>query len=1084
MRIFSFLFLFSFSLIAQQEYDQWRFGYGAGIDFTGGYPKLVSGNSIFSQESAASVADCFGNLLFYTDGETVWSKNDGIMEGGTGLNAVSGTYPSTQGSLIVKRPNSSSIYILFTASDIYGVNYSVINTAANNGLGRVIQKNVKVSNGPTQKLAVTYHQNGTDIWVLTHYENSNKYDAFLVTQLGVSSISVSSETGPIHTSAHGEMKFNQQGTKVAAVVQDQDLVTLADFNNATGRISNSIGISGAVGKPHGCEFSPSGSKMYVTGWGPIKGGVYQFKVVLSNSITLSNERSKISGSFKPMGSLQLAPDNKIYIANDPDLDEPGNRYLGVINYPENEGSTAYFKKLGLYLGSGFSSWQLPNVTLTSKDVYENKSIVSSNYCFTNSTAFSLTNTSGIIDVLWDFDDPNSGIDNYSNEYSPSHVFSKPGTYTVKVTVTSSCEVRDYSQILTIFEGPESNLNALSICAETDYLIGSEGKADVSYNWLPNLGLNNNKLANPIFNSQGLYQDTFQIYYAAESSIGCVTLDTLSLFILPKEKAIEDQTLCPGFDVALGVDSGVVLANWSGTDISNDTSLSPLVDPIISTSYAVQLTDTNGCEISDTVFVYVTPIVPVDAGDSSVICFGDSISIGNNISPNHATFQWTASSDVENSTEAETRAFPNTSKWIYLTASSDTCSSLDSVYLTVHELPKVQLDPKDITVCQKDTISILAFGASTYNWTTSENVLERESLVTAIVQNSFSLIVEGIDSNFCSNYDTASIDVLPIPIPSISSDTVLCLDQSIDLFVKGGISYLWLNGNLAGLTDSTLTIYPKKDQTYRVQINGSNGCFDFDTVSIKINQLPVISLMSDTLICEGSRAYLWARGGTFYNWSPSTYLSSSTGSDLVSTPYDSITYRVQVVDSNGCIDSANTSVLLNVNPIAGFDYDFSATCKGFEVQFSNNSIDGESYNWKFGDGRISNDPSPFHIYDFGTSPKTSLIVGNNDLCFDTLPVSFYWQKISQFVEVFAPNIITPNNDAMNECFEVSVPIEFIDCTDYIIFNRWGMKVFNTRDFDGDFCGVNAYNNQPVSDGTYFYVIEVGDYILNGFIQVIR
>ena len=116
--------------MAQKEYDQWRFGYGAGIDFTTGNPTLVSGNSIFSQESAASVADCFGKLLFYTDGETVWSKNDGIMDGGTGLNAVSGSYPSTQGCLIVKRPNSSSIYYLFTASDIYGVNYSVVNTAS------------------------------------------------------------------------------------------------------------------------------------------------------------------------------------------------------------------------------------------------------------------------------------------------------------------------------------------------------------------------------------------------------------------------------------------------------------------------------------------------------------------------------------------------------------------------------------------------------------------------------------------------------------------------------------------------------------------------------------------------------------------------------------------------------------------------------------------------------------------------------------------------------------------------------------------------------------------------------------------
>ena len=1084
MNKFLLFFIIPFSILAQKEFDQWRFGYGAGIDFTAGYPAVVSGNSIYSQESAASVADCFGNLLFYTDGETVWSNNDGIMDGGIGLNGLSVSYPTTQGALIVKRPNSSSIYYLFTASDRYGVNYSVINIEANNGLGRVIQKNVKVSSGLTQKLAVTYHENGTDIWVLTHYENSNKYEAFLVTQTGVSSISVLSETGPVHTSAHGEMKFNQQGTKVAAVVQDQDLVTLADFNNSTGEISNSIGIVGAIGRPHGCEFSPSGGKMYVTGWGTLKGGVYQFKVASTNSSTLSNNRSKISGSFKPAGSLQLAPDNKIYVAHDPDIDEPGNRYLGVIQNPENDGSAAFFKKEGLYLGSGLSSWQLPNVTLTSKYVYEDKGIVSSKYCVNQETYFSLTNTTGINNVLWDFDDPNSGVDNYSNNYNPIHIYSNPGTYTAKVTVTSSCQVQDYFQIITISDGPESNLNVSSICPETDYFVGASEDPSVSYTWFPAEGLNDNRIANPIFNSKGLDKDTFDIYYTAESSFGCITLDTLSLFILPKESAIEDQILCPGFGVYLGVDLGVVSANWNGSNISNTNSLTPFVEPNSTTNYFVSLTDTNGCEIFDTVVVFVTPIVPVDAGDSSIICFGDSIEIGNNISPDRTTFQWEVSSDVENSTEPETNVFPNESKWLYLQASIDTCSSTDSVYITINKLPEVELSPKDTFVCEKDTIVFLAIGAEKYHWTGSEKIETTEPYLTSVAKNSFTVYVEGVDSNNCSNYDTSNINVLPVPIPFTNNDTSLCIDQSLELLVKGGFSYLWLNGDLAGSTDSLITIYPQKDQDFVVQVTGANGCSDYDTISIKINKLPVISLMSDTLICEGSRAYLWARGAELYNWTPSTYLTTSVGDNLISVPDDSITYEVIAVDSNGCIDSAETSIALNVNPIAGFSYDFLATCNGFEVQFSDNSINGESYNWKFGDGSASTDPSPFHIYKFGTNPKTSLTVGNNEICFDTLPVGFYWQKISEFIEVFAPNIITPNNDAINECFEVSVPIEFINCTNYTVFNRWGMKIFDTKEFNGDFCGINAYNNQIVSDGTYFYVVEVGDYILNGFVEVIR
>ena len=159
------LLFLPFFLLGQGEYNQWRFGYGSGLDFNSGSPIVVE-SSIQSAESAASVSNCSGELLFYTDGETVWASNNEIMDGGFDLRGVGGAYPSSQGAIIVKRPKSSSIYYIFTASDIYGMNYSVVNMAANGGLGKVIQKNIKLSGSLTQKLGVTYHQNQEDIWVL------------------------------------------------------------------------------------------------------------------------------------------------------------------------------------------------------------------------------------------------------------------------------------------------------------------------------------------------------------------------------------------------------------------------------------------------------------------------------------------------------------------------------------------------------------------------------------------------------------------------------------------------------------------------------------------------------------------------------------------------------------------------------------------------------------------------------------------------------------------------------------------------------------------------------------------------------
>ena len=140
------------------------------------------------------------------------------------------------------------------------------------------------------------------------------------------------------------------------------------------------------------------------------------------------------------------------------------------------------------------------------------------------------------------------------------------------------------------------------------------------------------------------------------------------------------------------------------------------------------------------------------------------------------------------------------------------------------------------------------------------------------------------------------------------------------------------------------------------------------------------------------------------------------------------------------------------------------------------------------GEYSRVERSFHdieqVFDFNTQVNTSLIVGNNGVCFDTLVTNFTWQKIGDFINVFAPNIITPNTDGVNDCFEVEVPTEFEGCVEYEVYNRWGLKVFDTKDFQTGFCGFNAYNNQELSEGTYFYTLRIKDYEINGFIKIAR
>ena len=86
-----------------------------------------------------------------------------------------------------------------------------------------------------------------------------------------------------------------------------------------------------------------------------------------------------------------------------------------------------------------------------------------------------------------------------------------------------------------------------------------------------------------------------------------------------------------------------------------------------------------------------------------------------------------------------------------------------------------------------------------------------------------------------------------------------------------------------------------------------------------------------------------------------------------------------------------------------------------------------------------------------------------------------------------NVFTPNGDGINECFSIDSPSTIKSLTFYV-FNRWGTQVFFTTNPEGCWDGKNE-SSQPVSDGTYFYIIEGESncgllFKLRGTVEVLR
>ena len=69
----------------------------------------------------------------------------------------------------------------------------------------------------------------------------------------------------------------------------------------------------------------------------------------------------------------------------------------------------------------------------------------------------------------------------------------------------------------------------------------------------------------------------------------------------------------------------------------------------------------------------------------------------------------------------------------------------------------------------------------------------------------------------------------------------------------------------------------------------------------------------------------------------------------------------------------------------------------------------------------------------------------------------------------PNIISPNNDGANDFFIVSC-IDFFPNNRLRIFNRWGDKVLDVKNYQNDWAG--TFRNELLPPGTYFYLLQLG------------
>jgi gliding motility-associated-like protein len=354
---------------------------------------------------------------------------------------------------------------------------------------------------------------------------------------------------------------------------------------------------------------------------------------------------------------------------------------------------------------------------------------------------------------------------------------------------------------------------------------------------------------------------------------------------------------------------------------------------------------------------------------------------------------------------------------------------------------------------------------------------------------------------CNLTDSISRQVViqhSVPVIEAMNDTLICGPAGSFTLVATGTAtqYIWSSSSLpldtlnTDLLSPVAEISPALEGTYFIHAGTAPLCRALDSVTV-IVRLADPHVFGDTLLCFMDTATLQLTGvsGDFsIIWSPEDeILSGQGGISATTAPLENMVYGVEVITPEGCQWEATIGV--QVSPVMSSSISASADAtlviSGTPVQLTSTPVEkGIDHHWI--PAEPLNDPDIHDPIALVTETTTFTVTVSDGICTKDASVTVtVYELVCEEPDIFVPNTFTPNGDGSNDILFVRG--RHITDLEFMVFNRWGEKVFETRDRNIGWDG--TYNGMDVDPAVFVYhltawCLDGQRYFTKGNVTVVR